>query len=431
MFWTDIIEEHVEEAAFCYEQRRAAFASRQYRIETLAELDARLVAHLDALLLSEAEGWAQSVAGLESENDGPAFVAGWVALASGSVEWIGALAKALAAPKALRGLSAALRLAPGDGVVPALEKFAAADPLGPRALALDALAYRGRPVEPRAVQALLDAAKTAAIGAGLAIIGRRRIAALAGGVTRALEHPHPAVALAALRAALRLELPGALPALRARAAVDDPPGAEAVQLLGLAGDASDMKLLSQAARTEARGRAGVVALGRLGHAGGVETLIAATENAKLARVAGLALETLLGVDLVAAKLAAPKPPAAEGEEALALDPDVDLPTPDPKRIRAWWSERKTQPDRDARLRHGQPFAWDAVAGEARDGLLPDRDAALQEIALRLPAVAFVERSDWAARQRDATAGLAAEVAGATRKHTPGSWTSSPAQPGRS
>ncbi len=431
MYWTDIIEEHVDEAAFLFEQRRGAFASRLYDLERLAEHDERLLANLDGLMLAGDEGWKASIAGLESKNDGPAFVAGYVALASGEAARIETLAKAMADPKAIEGLSAALRLADGAGVIPALEKLAAGDPLGPRALALEALAARGRKVEPRAVQALLDSGKSAVVLAGLAIAGRASMTSLGPAVARAFLHPHPWVALGALRAGLRLELPEALPTLRARAAADDGAGAAAIRLLGLAGEREDVKPLLGAARSAARGRAALLALGRLGAFAAADTLVAATADEKLGSVAGHALSTLLGVDLAAEGLVAPAKPAPAGaEEAFALDPDEDLPKPDPEKVRAWWSEQSKKLDREPRLRRGQPFTWEVVVAEARDGVLPDRDQALQEIALRLPAASFVERRDWASRQREAVESLAGSVADAARGAAPGSWTTALAHAGR-
>ena len=53
----DILEEHLEEADFLWQQRENALADRVYTLNDLAELKERLLAHLNGLVLAEKHGW--------------------------------------------------------------------------------------------------------------------------------------------------------------------------------------------------------------------------------------------------------------------------------------------------------------------------------------------------------------------------------------
>ena len=49
----DIVEEHLEEADFLWSQRQSALADRGSTLHRLAELEERLLTHLEGLVLSE------------------------------------------------------------------------------------------------------------------------------------------------------------------------------------------------------------------------------------------------------------------------------------------------------------------------------------------------------------------------------------------
>ena len=55
MYLLDILEEHAEEAAFIWVMRQGALRSWNYDLKDLAELEERLFAHLDGLLIGLCE----------------------------------------------------------------------------------------------------------------------------------------------------------------------------------------------------------------------------------------------------------------------------------------------------------------------------------------------------------------------------------------
>ena len=86
MILIDVIEEHLEEADFLWRQRRNALGDRGYNLDRLAELEERLLAHLDGLILAEADAWDLLQPKLTEGDVGEAFAAAFVALASGEVD---------------------------------------------------------------------------------------------------------------------------------------------------------------------------------------------------------------------------------------------------------------------------------------------------------------------------------------------------------
>jgi len=307
VFWSDLLEEHADEAAFLFGLRGGAFSSRAYDLESSARLEERLRAHLDGLVLGDADGWKVVEPLLASKIPGEAFVAAFVAATTGEPSRVAALAAALAAPACAEGLGWGLRLAEGEADR-ALERLARDEALAARALAADALAFRGRTVPPDQVAALFASGDPLAARCGVEIAGRLRMAAARPALVAHARSADPALATAALESALLAGAPEAVAACRDGAAREDAAGAAAIRLLGVAGEARDHALLARAAKSAPHARSAVLALGRHGYPASIDALIDATAERKLARAAGLALCTMLGIDLAAEQLVAEGPP---------------------------------------------------------------------------------------------------------------------------
>ena len=111
-FLRDILEEHLEEAGFLYAQRQGALANDDYDPADLAGLEERLLAHVDGLVVAGNGAWELLADLLTSGDEGEAFTAALVALASGEADRRGELLAALgeASGETLIGLSAAFCL---------------------------------------------------------------------------------------------------------------------------------------------------------------------------------------------------------------------------------------------------------------------------------------------------------------------------------
>jgi uncharacterized protein (TIGR02270 family) len=410
--WIDILEEHAGEAAFLFDLRSLAFRSYRRTVASLAELEERLRAQLDGLEVAPSEAWELCAGWLESGRAGQAFVAGWLALGAGSGPPLEALEAALAAPASLDGLSGALRLSPAPKAIEALRRFATAEPPVPRALALDALAFRGEDVPAARARALFAADHPVATLAGIGVATRRRHAELKPEVAGASTHAQGRVAEAALQAMAILGDPQAPAACRGAMNREDAAGAMAVRLLGMIGDASDAARLATAARRGPHARIATLTLARLGHPSAIDVLLEIAADPARSRAAGHGLELMLGLDLAAERLSYPvgSKPARAAEipdEKLKLDLDDGLAVPDSEKLRRRCDHLDPKPGRDQRWRAGRPFAWESVVAEAENATLPDRDDALLELMVRLP-IGYLERRSWSASLAG-TAGLAREA----------------------
>jgi hypothetical protein len=77
----NIVQQHVEEAAFLWSQRSRAVHAPHYNLKDLIRLDERVETHLDGLRVAEDAGWelCKATAG---EGPGSVFTAAVVALES-------------------------------------------------------------------------------------------------------------------------------------------------------------------------------------------------------------------------------------------------------------------------------------------------------------------------------------------------------------
>jgi uncharacterized protein (TIGR02270 family) len=396
MAWEDILLEHADEAAFLFELRGIAYSSFRQTPASLLRLEERLAAHLDGLLVDPALAFQSLEPWLESERPGEAFVAGWLALEGGAPDWAESLGEKLAEPISLEGLSGALRLA-GPRAEPWLERFAKRDPLGTRALALDALAFRGKAVDSPPVRALFESGNPLAKLAAVGIAARRRLREFRAALTACCGDADAHLARRALQALALLGDPEAVTHARAALRREDAAGATALRLLGAIGGPQDSGLIPRHV-SGPHAREALLALGRLGDPSAAETLLSACENPEQARAAGHALEILTGARIEFDRMALPPAERDEKAPALKLDPDDGLPSPDAGKLQGWWSARAGKVKRGERLRRGEPFEWEAVALEALEPELPlpDHDHALLELSARLP-LNHVERRDWSAR----------------------------------
>jgi len=92
----DILEEHLDEAAFLFDRRELEHGGYRLSPQDLDELRERLRAHLDGLLLGGDEAWELCGALLRSSSLGEAGVAALVAMEAGRSAWLGDLSDALA-----------------------------------------------------------------------------------------------------------------------------------------------------------------------------------------------------------------------------------------------------------------------------------------------------------------------------------------------
>jgi uncharacterized protein (TIGR02270 family) len=112
---------------------------------------------------------------------------------------------------------------------------------------------------------------------------------------------------------------------------------------------------------------------------------------ELARVAGESFSTITGIDLAYDDLETDPPADLEAgptdhpdDENVAMDPDDNLPWPDPALIQNWWQDYGARFAAGTRHLLGQPLSPEACQHALTAGFQRQRRAAAFELALARP-----------------------------------------------
>jgi len=386
----EILAQYAEEAAFLWVLRDQAVQAPHYSLADLIKLDDRIEAHLDGLRVAGDAGWEIVQQELKWEEPGEVFAAAVLAFESDDMARIQpVLTVARESPELARGLISALGWLPFGKVALRINQLAASQTTDLRRIGIAAAAiHRQDP-------------------------GRA--------LTDSLAADDPALRARALRAAGQLGRTDLLPVLRQQTADEDETcrfaAGWSAALLGdkrpIAGlqsvaagssahapAAMDMALRcldlpaaiawqTQTASDPKLPRAAVIAAGVIGDPVSIPWLVEQMAFADLARVAGESFTFITGADLALAHLDGEAPSASEAgptdspeDENVAMDPDDDLPWPDPALVRAWWDKHKQEFAAGTRYLLGQPMTVESLMEILRSGRQRQRAAAALELARR-------------------------------------------------
>jgi uncharacterized protein (TIGR02270 family) len=144
-------------------------------------------------------------------------------------------------------------------------------------------------------------------------------------------------------------------------------------------------------------RLSIIAAGVMGDPGLIPWLIESMAIPDLARVAGEAFTVITGVDIAYDNLDGEKPADFEGgptenpeDENVGLDPDEELPWPNPELIQKWWGNHQAEFQKGTRYLLGKPIRPDCLWDVLRNGYQRQRAAAALELALRQPGQPLFE-----------------------------------------
>lgn len=405
----DVLEEHLQEAAFLWTQRERALSATSHVLEEVLTGDeARLFAHMEGLLNGGVRVARRLLCpALQEGDEGTAAVAACVLLASSEEDWRGAVLDALVARESPDGLLRAIGLSPrGDLDAALLERFPRlAPPL--QSGVLEVLTFRQ--TAPDAALALLPRShENPALWAAALRAARFAARPLAVEfVRRGLAEPEPRVQQAAIesgcilgeRAAWLLcrrlcETSGSsIPrqALLALAVGGDGPSVEL--LVKRLGSSDETPEILWALSFSGAPLAAEAAWGLLRSTG--EPLAAEV----LAAVYGLPLQTLADTSL-------PDEAPEEEEQDEAQQPEASGlpgPTASAGRLRldaveAWWNQVNSRFERTVRYIHGQPWSQATMLMALESAPLVRRPALAWELAVRTRGTHQVETGQWAHRQ---------------------------------
>lgn len=393
-----VLSQHAEEAAFHWLLRDRAVRAPHYDLKDLAKLDDRLEAHLDGLRIAGPAGWDIVREELGWEEPGEVFVAAYLAFESGDADRIGAaLEVGEKSAELARGVISALGWLSSERAASYLETLIEADDPMRRRMGVGSYAVRRH--DPGAILVeLLAGEDLLPRTRGLKAVGELGRTDLMPQCQRHYdEEDDEARFWAAWSGALLGDRQAVTPlselatqgSRRAERAADMAarcmPSSQAVAWSRKLSESDD----HQRVAIRIAGAAGDPAL--------VPWLLEMMETDDLARPAGEAFTWITGLDLAYEDLDGEWPEDFEAgptespaDEDVQMDPDEDLPWPDPELVRAWWQEHQERFPPGTRHLGGAPIDSGTLGGVFRDGRQRLRNAAALEFALQEPTRALFE-----------------------------------------
>jgi uncharacterized protein (TIGR02270 family) len=394
-----IIEQHAEEAAFLWLLRDRAVSAPHYSLKDLAKLDGRVEAHIDGLRIAGDYGWQVVQTNLAAKESGEVFAAGVLALEGNEIDRLNLLYDAVEeCPETVRGLISAFGWVDPQHLRGKVNGLLMSQNPFRREVGIAACAIHrvdpGRFLEQSLSDDDLSLKARAARTAGE--LGRVDLKSV---LLDWIGHPDAGVGFWSAWSAVLLGDRGkGLHSLRSRI-VD---GAEfsmpALNLVLRVLEPSQVKeLLTVLATHDDRIREAVAGAGITGDPAYLPWLIKQMEVPKLAKVAGESFSFITGVDIAYHDLEGelPKdfgtgPTENPEDDNVAMDPDEDLPVPDPILIDRWW--RQHQQDFQIHVRHlsGRPVNRASCQEVLKTGKQRQRRAAALELALVSPEAPLFE-----------------------------------------
>jgi uncharacterized protein (TIGR02270 family) len=404
----DIVEQHADEAAFLWRQRRGLLNAAHVTLRQLSAHDERIAAHIDGLRIAGEHGWRACVAHLADEDPGAIFVSALLAIESEEPSRIDMLlALAEAAPVHQAAVTSAFGWAsPGFLRGRVIELLNCASPFRRRVGIASGAMHRidiGKPLDKSMEDDDQDLRARALRAAGE--LGRpdRLDACL-----RALDDPDSRCAFwAAWSAVLLGDRQEALGRLT-RMGVSN--GRFAWKALHLALQATDLRrareMLVAIARAGALPRAVISGAGVVGDPAYIPSLIKHMHNPGTSRIAAFAFCRITGTDLVDLNLTAQRPqqvtesPNSDAnDESIDGDPDEDMPWPAAENIEQWWMKNEARFSKGDRYFAGQRVSAEHCKRVLNYGVQPDRMMAALYLSLLTPGSVLFATHAPAWRQR--------------------------------
>ncbi len=404
----DIVDEHLDEAAFLYGQWERALVDPEYTLgEVLSGPEERLLAHLDGLVVAGQRAAEKLLLpALGGDDPGLVFAAAYALLASEDGDFSEPVLKALVEgePAAADAVVRALQVTQRGDLYGRLAPLLAKGPAPVQARVLEVLAFLR--IDPRVRLDPLARSTDEGLRRAVLRVGRIFPAQVPlQQVELALASKDPAERALALEVGLVQGSKGAWAAVeRALAAPVPPPEwAQAALLWALSGERELRPLLSGLTDPKRR-NAALFALGFTGRVAAVEAALAWLADEQAGKVAAEAFSAVTGL-VIEKRFATPSerwdPDAPEDEEEAsdeAEGPEADLPAPAPEAIGAWWQAEQARFDPLQRWLGGKPWAIEGVVAGLEEGPCRRRGAQALDLAIRSRGQLQLETTAPARRQ---------------------------------
>jgi uncharacterized protein (TIGR02270 family) len=432
-----LFEEHLEEASFLYEQRRAYLHDSELTWIDLDDWEERFEAHIDALIVGGDLALEVCKARCSAGDFGEVHAALRVFCRRDRSDLAYAVLQGLDPSKAevVQAVVDALKLECPPAWQEDLKRIMAGKFTHLVPVLAEALAYRRAAIEDTVLRALPSCAEQD-LPRTLLALGRTGGERSRAALPASLRSENAAVAEAACRALIRL---GDYQALRHGLLVAQlrpwP-----VAALGIGGDHTAVNVLSDIAKTDKLNDDVLLALGLLGDLRSVSTIFDCLTNPERAPAAAVALQTITGAGLYERVLVPEEldPDELTEQERKQYEQTGEAPkrsdgkpfgayvtqlSTRPDAWRGWLNEHRAQFVPSWRYRHGKPLSPDASLEALLDEHTPNRVRALicEELVVRYRANVTLEVDMPVREQRTHLAALAEWVKANSKKFTPGIW----------
>jgi uncharacterized protein (TIGR02270 family) len=390
---SEVVTQHAEETSFLWSSRAAAVRQADCLLADLTRFDQRLEAHLDGLRVNGDAGWQLCRSVLDEGEPAALFAAGVLAFESRNDSRVGEVLKAgTASTQCARVLVSSLGWLRHEQAFPFIQSLLSASQSSNRHIGIAASAiHRCNPGGP-----LRDAtsdADTLLRSRALKAVGELGCADLLSKVRAGLGNPDPNVRFAAAWSAALLSLDAdATSVLRtiSESPVSHREGALTIAIRRM--DFSTAKSWQASlAKKQDTLRLAIAACGAVGDPELIPWLITQMKVPALARPAGEALSMITAVHIPYDKLEGEWPEGFEAgpnedpkDENVEMDPDENLPWPNPDLVQKWWEKNKGHFQSGVRYLCGKPMTIDWLKIVLRDGFQRQRAAAALELAIRQP-----------------------------------------------
>ena len=408
----NVVAQHAEEAAILWILRDYAVRAPHYDLGDIAELEDRVESHLEGLRIAGDAGWELLAESLTHNEPGEVFAAGVMALDAGDPGRLATVINAAeAVPESARGLVSALGWVERKRLAGIVRDMLTHGAPFMRMLGIAACAvHRADPG-----QALVD-------GVGdpdhllraraLRSAGMLKRVDLLPAVARAYGDEDESCRFWAAWSGAMMKDANAIARLRAFARPGSPYAARAFEVALRAMDpTAAVEWLKAIGKHQELRRLLIIGSGIVGNPVSVHWLIRQMTDPEHARVAAEAVAMITGVDIAEADLEGEWPEGFEAgpsedpeDEDVEMDPDEDLPWPEPAAVDAWWDANKGRFKSGQRYLLGVPVAPKPLQQVLRTGTQRQRYSAAMEIALSAPDAPLFETRAPGKRQQAMLAG---------------------------
>ncbi|MEA3457145.1 MAG: TIGR02270 family protein [Candidatus Thermoplasmatota archaeon] len=394
-----IVEQHAEEAAFLWILRDAAVQAPHYSLNDLADLDERVEAHIDGLRIAEDVGWSICADALAQEEPGEVFAAAILAFESGQDQRIKMVLEAGARDLELsRGLISALGWLRFDQVKEHIVQLLRSLSPELRRIGIAAFAVHRQDPGSTLVDALNDEDTFLKARAIRAVGELGRIDLLPMLKNQLAAKDKDCQFWAAWSAVLLGDRGKALEFLKTLAISESPFRESALNLtLRVMDNTSVQNWLKEMSQQPDWLRYTMIRARVAGNPVRIPWIVEHMEVPELARVAGEAFTMITGIDIVYEDLEGESPENFEAgptespeDEDVEMDPDEDLPWPEPKLIREWWDNNMNAFRNGTRYFLGQPISPEHLYKVLRTGFQRQQAAASLELAICNQASLFLK-----------------------------------------